>query len=99
MARNTKVISTKYYLIYDRIIGKQENYGNYKTKEWLFKAGEWIPDHDFEIMDHLMGYDPSEPPDSPYAIGSTDVLMEMDEISEEQALALIEKEKRNGNRG
>lgn len=93
-----KLISTKYYLIFDRIVGKRELYSDCFSDNWLFKGGEWVPDNDFVIMDHLMGYDPSEPPDSPYAIGSTDVLMEMDEISEEQALALIEKETRNGNR-
>ena len=93
-----KLIRTSYYLIYDRIVGKREIYSDYRSHNWLFKDGEWVPDNDFVIMDHLMGYDPSEPPDSPYAIGSTDVLMEMDEISEEQALALIKKETRDGNR-
>ncbi len=46
-------------------------------------------------MDHLVGYDPSEPEDSPYRFGSTDVLMEMDEISKEKAMCLTEKEERN----
>ena len=99
MAKRKRVISTTYYLIYDRIIGKSESYGNYRSKEWLFKDGEWVPDNDFVVMDHLMGYDPSEPPDSPYAIGSTDVLKEMREISEATAFELIEKEKSSGNRG
>ena len=89
-----KLISTKYYLIYDRIVGKRDLYSDYHSDNWLFKDGEWIPDEEFVIMDHLMGYDPSEPPDSPYAIGSTDVLMEMDEISEAEAMALIDKERR-----
>ena len=89
-----KLINTKYYLIYDRLIGKRELYSDYLSDNWLFKDGTWVPDDKFVIMDHLMGYDPSEPSDSPYAIGSTDVLMEMDEISEAEAMVLIEKENR-----
>ena len=91
---NTQIntpIRTTYYLIYGWLVGKRERFGKYETKEWLFRDGRWVPDTEFEIMDHLMGYDPSEPPGSPYAIGSTDVLMEMDEISEEEALARIAK--------
>ena len=49
-------------------------------------------------MDHLMGYDPSEPPDSPYAIGSTDVLDEIEEISKAKAIRIMEKEESDGNR-
>ena len=93
-----KLISIRYYLIYDRIVGKQELYSDYHSDNWLFKDGKWVPDTGFEIMDHLIGYDQSEPEDSPYAIGSTDVLMEMDEISEEEAMRRIEKEQRNDYR-
>ena len=89
-----KLISTKYYLIYNHIVGKRNLYSDYHSDNWLFKDGRWVPDEEFVIMDHLMGYDPSEPSDSPYAIGSTDVLLEMDEISEMEAMALIEKENR-----
>ena len=88
-----ELISTKYYLIYDRIVGKRELYSNYHSDDWLFKDGKWVPDLGFEIMDHLVGYDPSEPEDSPYAIGSTDVLMEIDEIPEEEAMRLIGKDR------
>ena len=98
MGNKKQLISTKYYLIYDSILGKRECFEGYASKEWLFKDGEWVPDVGFVIMDHLMGYDPSEPPDSPYAIGSTDVLMEMDEITEAEALAIIEKELKDENR-
>lgn len=90
-AKPNTPISTTYYLIYGWLVGKRERFGKYETKEWLFRDGRWVPDTEFEIMDHLMGYDPSEPPGSPYAIGSTDVLMEMEEISEEEALARIAK--------
>ena len=89
-----KLISIKYYLIYDRIVGKRGLYSDYHSDNWLFKDGKWIPDEKFVISDHLIGYDPSEPEDSPYRIGSTSVLMEMDEISEAEAMALIERENR-----
>ena len=92
---NRKLISTRYYLIYDRIVGKREIYSDRHSDNWLFKNGKWVPDTGFVIMDHLIGYDPSKPEDSPYRIGSTDVLMEMDEISEEEAMRLTEKEERN----
>ncbi|MBQ9891512.1 MAG: hypothetical protein IJM39_08895 [Firmicutes bacterium] len=92
---NRKLISTRYYLIYDRIVGKREIYSDRHSDNWLFKNGKWVPDTGFVIMDHLIGYDSSEPEDSPYRIGSTDVLMEMDEISEEEAMRLTEKEERN----
>ena len=90
-----KLISTRYYLIYDRLVGKREIYSDYHADDWLFRDGKWVPDAGYVIMDHLVGYDPSEPEDSPYRFGSTDVLMEMDEISEEKALCLTEKEERN----
>ena len=41
------------------------------------------------VMDHLVGYDPSEPEDSPYRFGSMSILMEMDEISEEKAILMM----------
>ncbi len=94
MSRRKTPIETRYYLVYDRIVGKRENYGDCWFKEWLFQDGEWVPDTDFVIMDHLVGFDPTEPPESPYRIGSTSVLMEMDEISEDQAMALIAKQGR-----
>ena len=87
-----KLISTKYYLIYVRIVGKRELYSDYHSDNWLFKDGKWVPDEEFEISDHLIGYDPSEPEDSPYRIGSTSVLLEMDEISEAEAMSLIGRE-------
>lgn len=74
----------KYYLILERTVGKQEENGWY----YIFKNGEWQWDANNEIFERLIGYDPSEPPDSPYGIGCTDILDEIEEISHEKAMEL-----------
>ena len=75
---------TTYYLILERIVGKQEN-GVY----YLFEDGEWQIDRRCMIMDRLMGYDPSEPPGSPYGIGNGAIMDEIEDISYERAMELI----------
>lgn len=75
---------TIYYLIYESVIGKKED-----DSFFLFSDGGWIPDGGNVIMDHLMGYDPSEPEGSPYRIGSLSIMDEIEEISSEQAMKLI----------
>ena len=74
----------KYYLILERTVGKQEENGWY----YIFKNREWQWDANNEIFGRLIGYDPSEPPDSPYGIGCTDILDEIEEISYEKAMEL-----------
>ncbi len=74
---------TIFYLILNRIVGKQEG-GNY----YIFRNERWEPDSESMIMDHLVGYDPSEPPGSPYGFGNGSVMAEMDEISYEEAMRL-----------
>lgn len=73
----------KYYLILDSIVGKEEN-GSY----YLFRNGGWEPDLRSVIRDHLVGFDPSEPTDSPYRFGNGSVMAEIDEIPLEQAMKL-----------
>lgn len=80
-----------YYLIHDRVIAKSERGGEY-SREYILRDGKWVDDSDHVIMDHLAGYDPSEPEDSPYRFGNTSVLMEMDEISLEQAIPIINQQ-------
>ena len=82
---------TVYYLIHDRVIAKREKDGDY-NRDYILREGKWVVDSDHVIMDHLAGYDPSEPEDSPYRFGSTSVLMEMDEISLEQATLIINQQ-------
>ena len=78
---------TVYYLILDRIVGKKED-----GKYYLYRNDEWIPDTGYVIMDRLMGYDASEPPDSPYAMGSGSMMDEIEEISYEKAMEIISYE-------
>lgn len=49
----------------------------------------WVIDKEFRLLDRLLGYDASEPKDSPYAIGNTDMLNRVREISKEEAEKLI----------
>jgi len=79
--------TTTYYLIRNRTIGKRED-GNY----YLFKNGNWVQDTNNTIMDRLIGFDPSEPEDSPYRIGNMSIMDEIETISEEQALKLIDEQ-------
>ena len=71
-----------YYLIRERRLGKTQDDGYY-----LYDNGEWIPDEKNVILDHLMGFDPSE--DSFYGFGNAQIMDEMEEITEEQALAFM----------
>lgn len=72
-----------YYLIWNSIVGKEED-GRY----FIFRDGQWSSDRESLIRDRLVGFDPSEPPDSPYRIGSGSVMAEMDEITYEEAIEL-----------
>lgn len=80
--------NSTYYLVRKRMVAKREACRN-RHNDYLFINGRWIPDKDHVIMDHLVGYDPCEPEDSPYRIGSTSVLLEMEEISEKKAIAIM----------
>ncbi len=79
-------MAKKYYLINDYLVGKMES-GEY----YLYQDGEWKADDKCEIMDRLHGYDPTEPPDSPYAFGNSSIMNEIREISEKEAYELIQK--------
>ena len=46
-------------------------------------------------MDHLVGYDPHEPADSPYMLGNLSIMEKIEEISYEEALERIRKDKEN----
>ena len=77
-----------YFLVRGKVVGKREKRDEY-YENFLFKSGKWVEDEKHVISDHLIGFDPSEPEDSPYQIGSTSVMMEMEEISEEEAVSLL----------
>lgn len=80
-----------YYLIRNRILAKRENDGKYDS-DYLFRDGKWVKDFRHVIMNHLMGFDSSEPEDSPYRYGNTDILMEIDKISEEHAIPIMNQQ-------
>ncbi|MBR2801430.1 MAG: hypothetical protein IKE21_02395 [Erysipelotrichaceae bacterium] len=71
---------TKYYYLKDRgMCGRSED-----GKYYLLNGTRWEEDKDSEIRDRLMGYDPYEPPGSPYGFGSLSVMDSIEEISEEE---------------
>ena len=74
----------KYYLILKCQVGKEED-----GKYYLFKNGKWERDIEHVILDRLFGFDPSEPPGSPYGYGCTSIMEEIEEISYEKALELM----------
>ena len=50
------------------------------------KNNEWIKANNNEITERLMGYDSSEPSDSPYAIGNTDIMSSIKELTLEETI-------------
>lgn len=71
-----------YYLIRERRLGKAQDDGYY-----LYDNGEWIVDERNVILDHLTGFDPFD--DSFYGFGNAQIMDEMEEITEEQAIAFM----------
>lgn len=74
----------RYYLICNRQLGKEDDDG-----DWLYQNGVWEKDTNWEISDRLIGFDASEPEDSPYRIGCSSVMDEICEITKEEAEAII----------
>jgi len=79
-------MSVTYYRINDlNMLGKEEDYVPY-----LYKPGKgWVVDNDNILMDRVMGFDESEPSNSPYKIGNTSVLDLVEEISQKEAEKII----------
>ena len=71
-----------YYLIRERRLGKAQEDGYF-----LYDNGEWVADERNVIRDHLMGYDPND--DTPYGFGSLSIMDEIEEITEEEAIAFM----------
>ena len=76
--------NTTYYLILNKQLGKEED-----GKYYLYTNGNWVPDTKSTILGRLMGFDPSEPADSPYAMGNMDIMDTIDAITEQQAREFI----------
>ena len=74
-----------YYLIRERRLGKAQGDGYY-----LYDNGEWIVDERNVILDHLMGFDPSD--DSFYGFGNGQIMDEMEEITEAEAIRIMNQQ-------
>ena len=81
-------MSVTYYRINDlNLLGKEEDFIPY-----LYKPEKgWTVDNDNILMDRLMGYDKSEPDNSPYGIGNLSMMERVEEITEEEANKIMEK--------
>ena len=74
---------TRYYLICDSVVGKEVD-----GKYFIFENG-WRPDTRWMLFGRLMGYDPYEPPDSPYAVGNMSVMDEVRPITYAEAKEIL----------
>lgn len=74
-----------YYLICERRLGKSQ-----EDDFFLYNNGEWIPDERNVILDHLMGFDPSD--DSFYGFGNALIMDEMEEITEAEAIRIMNQQ-------
>ena len=72
-------MKTEYYLIKDKFLGKYEDRNYY-----LLKEEGWSIDNERYIMGKLIGYDASDD-DTPYAIGNTEIMDQIQKISKEEA--------------
>ena len=72
-------------IIYYRIIPLNQIGRKTESDYELYRNGQWEQDTEHLISDRLIGYDPSEPPGSPYGIGNTEIMREIEEISPEEA--------------
>ena len=80
-----KTTDIKYYLIRGRKLAKRED--GYHC--YLFKDGEWFWDEKNVLNDRLIGYDSDEPDDSPYKIGNSCVMNEIEELTFEEAMRIL----------
>ncbi len=80
----TAKANTTYYLILNKQLGKEED-----GKYYLYTNGSWVSDTKSTILGRLMGFDPSEPADSPYAMGNMDIIDTSEPITEQQAIEVI----------
>ena len=72
-------------IIYYRIIPLNQIGRKTESDYELYRNGQWVQDEEHLISDRLIGYDPSEPLGSPYGIGNTEIMREIEEISPEEA--------------
>lgn len=71
----------KFYLIDDNRLLYTDG-----KESFEYKNNEWIKTNNSEITDRLIGYDPSESSDSPYAIGNTNIISSIKELTLKQVI-------------
>ena len=76
----------KFYLINDNRLLYTDG-----KESFEYINNEWLKISNSEITDRLMGYDSSEPSDSPYAIGNTDIMESIKELQLEQVIETFGK--------
>lgn len=84
--RNRAADEARYFLILGRTVGKREN-GDFL---YTLEKG-WVPDTGNEISDRLMGYDETEPADSPYKMFNESIMEQIEAITEAEATTRISK--------
>ena len=77
-----------YYIGYWDLLGRGPDTNNWY---YTYENGEWLKDVMHFINDHLIGY-------SPDRIGDPDVRREICEISEEEAMAIMARQDKEGRR-
>ena len=82
---------TKWYLIDEHILGRTDRWGHF-----IFNNGRWENYEKHLIGDCLIGYDPTE--DDFYAIGNMEIMDRIKEISESEAVAIINKSRKGVNK-
>ncbi len=65
----------------------------------IFRDGRWVEDDGWLINDRLVGYDPDEPPGSPYGFGSLGIMDEMEEITKDEAMEIIRRQTEDAGKG
>lgn len=79
-------MSLKYYYIRDlKRFARGDGFDNF-----IYTEGTWEHDTQFVVSDRLMGYDPYEDDDSPYKIGNTAIMAEIEEITEKEFMRRIQ---------
>ncbi len=71
----------RYYYIKDLSLFAKGEGRNYN---FIYQNGKWLPDTKNYVSDRIMGYDPDEDEDSPYKIGNSSIMNEIEEITEEE---------------
>ena len=71
----------KFYLVLEKRLFCQ-----FDNRTYEYVEGKWIDADGKEVKDRLMGYDPSEPSDSPYVIGNADIMAEIKKVTQEQVI-------------